>query len=176
MKPSTLTPLQQLFCDEYLVDANGKAAATRAGYSPKTAAKNACKLLKLPKVQGYLSEKRTALSKELNLDAKQILQEYARIAFFDVGALYDENEQLLPLSELDPGTKAAIGIEVFEKNVGTGETRVQAKRVVKVSPQSKLAALGALAKHLGLFEKNNRQQQPKGNHVVYIGGVKISHT
>lgn len=176
MKSLTLTLKQQRFCDEYLKSVNGKSAAVRAGYSPKTAAKNACKLLKLPKIQEYLSEKRTALSKELNLDGKQILEEYARIAFFDVGTLYDDNDKLLPLSELAPATKAAIGIEVVETNTGAGDTRIQAKRVVKVSLQSKLAALGALAKHLGLFEKGNQPKQEEDRYIVYVGDQLISRT
>ena len=32
-----LTDKQKAFCDEYLVDLNGKQAAIRAGYSEKTA-------------------------------------------------------------------------------------------------------------------------------------------
>jgi phage terminase small subunit len=33
----TLTPKQARFVEEYIVDLNGKQAAMRAGYSPKTA-------------------------------------------------------------------------------------------------------------------------------------------
>lgn len=176
MKPSTLTPLQQRFCDEYLRSSNGKSAAIRAGYSVKSAAPKACNLLKLPQVQQYLNEKRAALKEELNLDAKQILQGYANIAFFDVSTLYDENEKLLPLSTLNPAAKAAIGVEVLEKTAGSSDTPIQAKRVVKVSVQSKLAALNALAKHMGLFEKNNQHQQEDNRYQVFIGDMEISRT
>jgi phage terminase small subunit len=42
---------QQLFVDEYLKDLNGKQAAIRAGYSPKTAEVQASRLLSVAKVR-----------------------------------------------------------------------------------------------------------------------------
>jgi phage terminase small subunit len=130
----------------------------------------------LQPVKEYLAEKRKAISEELGLSATQLLQEYARIAFFDARNLYDDNRRLIPFNELPADTAAAIGVEMFEKCTGGEDTHLQAGRVVKIGLQHKLAALNALAKHLGLFEKNNQQQQPKENHIVYIGDMKISHT
>lgn len=40
-----LTPKQEAFCQEFLVDLNGAAAARRAGYSEKTAHEQAAQLL-----------------------------------------------------------------------------------------------------------------------------------
>lgn len=40
-----LTPKQQLFVDEYLIDLNATQAAIRAGYSPKTANEQGARLL-----------------------------------------------------------------------------------------------------------------------------------
>lgn len=176
MKQLTLTPMQQRFCDEYLLDVNGKAAAIRAGYSPKTAVKKACHLLKLQPVKEYLAEKREVISEELGLSATQLLQEYARIAFFDARNLYDDNHRLIPFNELPPDTAAAIGVEMFEKCVGSGDTRLQAGRVVKIGLQHKLAALNALAKHLGLFEKENMKTMPNEPMRVFIGDMEISRT
>jgi len=175
MNPSTLTPLQQRFCDEYLIDINGKAAALRAGYSAKNAASQASQLLKKPQVQQYLADKRAAMSEELNIAAKEILQEYARIAFFDIRTMFDDNKQLIPLSDLPTNTSAAVAaMDVYEKYVGHGDERIQAGRVVKVHLHSKLAALDALAKHLGLFDKDNKQNRQPQDTVVYIGKTLIS--
>jgi hypothetical protein len=41
-----LTPKQARFVEEYLVDLNAKQAAIRAGYSPKTAEVQGCRLLR----------------------------------------------------------------------------------------------------------------------------------
>lgn len=49
-----LTPKQQAFIVEYVKDYNGKEAAIRAGYSPKTAAITATKLLANDNVSKHL--------------------------------------------------------------------------------------------------------------------------
>jgi phage terminase small subunit len=50
-----LTPKQQRFCDEYLIDLNATKAALRAGYSGATALSG--QLMLLPKIKHYLSDK-----------------------------------------------------------------------------------------------------------------------
>lgn len=64
-----MTPKQQRFCDEYLIDLNATQAAIRAGYSAKTAAVIATENLKKPNITEYI-EKRMA-EKEDALIAKQ---------------------------------------------------------------------------------------------------------
>lgn len=51
-----LTPKQKLFAREWIVDFNGTRAAIRAGYSEKTAAQTASRLMKLPEVRAYRDE------------------------------------------------------------------------------------------------------------------------
>ena len=50
-----LTPMQERFCSEYLIDFNAKAAALRAGYS-EASAKNASKMLNQPIIMGRIKE------------------------------------------------------------------------------------------------------------------------
>ena len=54
-----LTKKQKRFCDEYLIDLNATQAAARAGYSKKTAAQTAARLLTNVNVQECI-EKRMA--------------------------------------------------------------------------------------------------------------------
>ena len=51
-----LTPKQQRFVDEYLIDLNAKQAAIRAGYSPKTAEQQGFQLLKKTSVSEAINE------------------------------------------------------------------------------------------------------------------------
>lgn len=60
---------QRRFCDEYLIDLNGRQAAIRAGYSPKNAARLACRLLKQEAIRTYI--RRRIEEKESRLIAKQ---------------------------------------------------------------------------------------------------------
>ena len=60
---------QRQFCDEYLIDLNGTQAAIRAGYSKKTAAATASRLLRNVKVREFIDKRRK--EKEDALIAKQ---------------------------------------------------------------------------------------------------------
>ena len=51
-----LTPKQQRFVDEYLIDLNATQAAIRAGYSPKTAEQQGFQLLKKTSVSEAINE------------------------------------------------------------------------------------------------------------------------
>lgn len=48
-----LKPRERRFVHEYLVDLNGTQAAIRAGYSEKTAASQASRLLRKPEIRAY---------------------------------------------------------------------------------------------------------------------------
>ena len=69
MGEKKLTPKQQRFCDEYLIDMNGTQAAIRAGYSKKTAYAIADENLKKPYIREYIDERMK--EKEEKLVAKQ---------------------------------------------------------------------------------------------------------
>lgn len=73
-KNSTLTDKQKRFCDEYLVDMNGTQAAIRSGYSNKTARAIANENLTKPNIQEYLQERIKKRSKDLNIDAEEVIK------------------------------------------------------------------------------------------------------
>ena len=59
-----LNEKQNHFANAYIVcGGNGKAAAIQAGYSPSSAAKRACDLLKVPEVQDIVQTHRDAVLK-----------------------------------------------------------------------------------------------------------------
>ena len=53
-KTKKLTDKQKRFCEEYLIDLNATQAATRAGYSAKTAYSMGQRMLKKVEVQEYI--------------------------------------------------------------------------------------------------------------------------
>lgn len=69
-----LTAKQKRFCDEYLIDLNATQAAIRAGYSPKTAAASAARLLRNVKVQEYIAQRMAEKESELIADQDEILR------------------------------------------------------------------------------------------------------
>lgn len=69
-----LTAKQQRFCDEYLIDLNATQAAIRAGYSKKTAAQTAARLLTNVKIQEYIENRMAEKEKELIADQDEVLK------------------------------------------------------------------------------------------------------
>lgn len=69
-----LTAKQQRFCDEYLIDLNATQAAIRAGYSKKTAAQTAARLLTNVKIQEYIENRMAEKENELIADQDEVLK------------------------------------------------------------------------------------------------------
>ena len=62
------------FCQEYTIDKNGKQAAIRAGYSPKTAENQASRLLSNDKVRARVDELLSEVSKKALCDAEWVVK------------------------------------------------------------------------------------------------------
>ena len=70
----SLTPKQQLFVAEYLVDLNATQAAVRAGYSNKTAYSVGHENLKKPEVAAAIQEAMQARSERIKADQDWIVE------------------------------------------------------------------------------------------------------
>ncbi|MBA3012344.1 MAG: terminase small subunit [Proteobacteria bacterium] len=162
MKELKLTPKQIIFANEYLVDFNAAQAYIRAGYSKNGARVSACKLLTNPNIQAFLQKQVTARSDRLEITADMVLQERARLAFFNVKDLYNLDGTLKNINELDVDLAAAIhGIKIGAKLAKKADgSEVMENYIKDVKMMDKDKSLTALEKHLGIYEKDNEQ---KGN-------------
>jgi phage terminase small subunit len=143
-----LSPQQLKFVKAYIESHNATEAAIKAGYSKKTAHVQGSRLLKHVEVQQAIQQPIKKATEKLNLTAERVLQEIARLAFFDIRKLVDNTGKPLPLSELDDDTAAAIvGLDVA--NVGNSEMGVG--EVLKFKLADKKGALEMAAKHLRLL-------------------------
>ena len=75
-----LTPKQQMFVAEYLIDLNGTQAAIRAGYSAKTAYSIAEEILRKPEIVDAIQAGMDRRAKKINLTGEDILANIARLA------------------------------------------------------------------------------------------------
>ena len=92
------------------------------------------------------------------------MNEYARLAFFDIRKIYDENNNLKAVKDFDDDSAAAVaGIEVYEEFDGVGKDREHVGNTMKVKIHNKVASLDALGKYLGLFGRDNDQKKPEVN-------------
>lgn len=144
-KIAKLTPKQERFCEEYLVDLNVTQAAIRAGYSKKTAYRIGAELLQKTHVSNRISELRSQQSKRTEITADRVIAELAAIAFADRTELAkvdkSGNVKFAPTDSLPDDVKKIIS-GIKEGKFGT-----------EVSSYDKVKALELLGKHLGLWEK-----------------------
>lgn len=154
-----LTDKQKRFCEEYLVDLNATQAAIRAGYSEDSARQIASENLSKPDIQDAIAEMQKGISDKLDIKKERVLREFARIAFADIRKYYDLNGNLLPPNDLDDDAAAALAaIEVFEEFEMNKGSKKKTGNTKKIKIWNKLQALDSLAKHLGLFEEDNKQK------------------
>lgn len=116
MTADGLNEKQARFVAEYMIDLNATQAATRAGYSAKTAYAIGHELLKKPEIQAALTAAMDDRSERTQITADRVLEELARIGFADIRKLFDEDGSLRDVADMDPDTVAAIAsieLQVF---------------------------------------------------------------
>lgn len=70
----SLTPKQERFVAEYLIDLNATQAAIRAGYSEKTAGQVGFENLKKPEIADAIAAKAGKTAEKLDLSAERVLR------------------------------------------------------------------------------------------------------
>lgn len=158
MSDDDLTPKQRAFADEYLIDLNATQAATRAGYSEKTACEQGSRLLSNVKVKSYIEKRIKDREMRTEITQDRVLQELARIAFFDIRKLYTEDGSLKNPADLDDDTAAALaGIDVVEMQGGAQVSAEEGAQHVpmftkKTKAWDKKGALELAMRHLGMLK------------------------
>jgi phage terminase small subunit len=149
-----MSPKQQRFIDEYLVDLNAAAAARRAGYSARTARAIGYEHLTKPHIQAALTEAMNARARRTEITADRVLQELALIGFANMADYMragPAGDPVLDFSALTRDQAAALVEVTVEDFVdGRGED-ARAVRRVKFKLADKRAALVDMGKHLGMF-------------------------
>ncbi len=155
-----LTPKQQRFVDEYLIDLNATQAAIRADYSMKTAEKIGSENLKKPEIREAIDAALLKRSQETQIDAAWVLRRLAAEAEADVADLYGPDGQLLPVKEWPKiwrqGLVAGIDIEeITVEGVKMGEIKKirvsdRVKRLELIGKHVRVNAFQEVIQHKGL--------------------------
>jgi phage terminase small subunit len=154
-----LTPKQERFCQEYVVDLNGAAAARRAGYSARVADREGHRLLRKAEIAQRISELQAAKRQRLELTADAVVLEVARLAFYDPADFFDAHGRLLPLTKMPAHARRAIaGIEVLKKNVTAGDGKTDDVHKIRLAPKGPVLELAA--KLLGMVVDRKEQGKP----------------
>jgi len=149
----SLTAQQLRFVEEYLKDLNGKQAAIRAGYSPKSAEACASRLLSKAKVKAEIEKLQAARSKRTEIDTDWVLKRLAAEAEADIADLYDSDTgALLPVHEWPEIWRKGLvaGVDVVEEfeTVDGKKERVGTVRKLRLSDRIKRIEL--IGKHVSI--------------------------
>ena len=134
-----LSEKQLRFCQEYIIDLNGTAAAKRAGYSAKTAAVIASEHLTKPNIHAYIQQLIAERAKRVELDADFVIK-----GLIDVSL---RCRQAIPVMKWDAQAKEMVQV-----------TDDEDRAVWEFDSNGANRALELLGRHLGIFEKDNTQK------------------
>lgn len=148
---SGLNDRQRIFVEEYLIDRNATQAAIRAGYSQKTAYSIGQRLLKKVEIQEAIKKRTEARIRRTDITADFVLTEIMKVASADASDFVKVGKrnrvQIIPTEEIPKDKLAALSGVKRGKN---GE--------LEVKLYDKLRALEMLGKHLGLFDKSQKDE------------------
>lgn len=144
------------FVEAYIANGgNATEAAREAGYPARSARSRGHELVKDRDVLDAIRKRQDELAKKLELTTEGVLRSLAQAVHFDPRKLYNEDGTLKSPTELDDDTAAALaGIEIIERR-NDDESAVVTK--TKIRWLDKNGAREQAMKHLGLYEKDNRQ-------------------
>ena len=151
-----LNARQEAFCDRYVIDGNATQAAIEAGYGHKFAAQTGYKLLRDPRIQRRIEEKRQSLASHAEVTPEQLVHQYRRIAFTNPTDLIVENgdgtQRFKTPAELSEDEKVLIqDVTIHTKTVRTAEGGQEVVQSFRYKLATRKEALDSLARINGMF-------------------------
>lgn len=136
-----LTPKEEHFCREYVLDYNGTKAAIRSGYKKSNAANQATRLLKKAEVSARVRELQQEMAERLMLSQDYVVTQLIQT--------YNECKEATP---------------VLKYNYDTGEMEETGK--YQFDSKGAIKALELLGKHLGMFAQQKKEPAAEGVQIV----------
>lgn len=161
---------ERAFVDHYLINFDARAAAIKAGYSAKSAAASASRLLKKPTVARALGKLLRDEHADRILEQGDILEQLYYIVTRDVREFVDDRGISLPINCL--GDRAAQSVDGFEQEINeqiNPETGEVTGRTIKnkLKLVGKAGAIEMAMKYRGLLAPE--KQEININNEVKVG-------
>lgn len=141
---ANLTPKQQRFVEEYLIDLNATQAAIRAGYSEKTAKEIGSENLTKPNIAKAIEEAQNKRAEQTQIDAAYVLRRLVEIDQMDVLDIMDDQMKIRPVNEWPKVWRQYVtNLENLELSDGEGCFK-------KIKWPDKIKNLELLGKHVSV--------------------------
>ena len=144
-----ITEQQNRFAEEYIIDLDGKAAAIRAGYSPKGAQVTANRLMNHVGIAARISDLLETRSLRAAVTADQVMRELAQIGLSNIINYEIDDEGYVSLAE-GAQSEAMRAIKKLKRTVKydkDGNKNIE----TELELWDKVSALRLMGKHLGMF-------------------------
>jgi phage terminase small subunit len=162
-KNNKLTAKEQLFCCEYIIDWNGTRAYRKAYpncKSDKTAASEACKFIRKPKIQEYIKKIKDDIETQAGISKLLLINELKGLA---LSSINDTNSNWFTLEEfesLSPEIKKTIKETKHEKQThGTGKDKYEVE-VITIKKFDKLKAIEIMNKMMAYNKEKDGEVAP----------------
>lgn len=156
---NSLTPMQDRFIDEYLIDLDPRQAAIRSGVAVKDAGGRANAWMRHPMVRDAIGRAMAERSKRVGLNADRVLAKLGALVMGDPTSIFNEHGGLKLPSEMDEHDRLLIaGVKTRRSlapgiNAETGQQEMQPEEIVEIKVVDQVALLGMAMKHLGLMNE-----------------------
>ena len=172
-----MTDAQKRFCDEYLIDLNA-TRAYKVAYSKckkdETANAASSRMLRNVKVQEYIAKKQQEIEERTKVTQDMVVNELARIAFFNIKEIYNPNGTLKSINNIEENTLRAISSVKTLQKAGAMKININmegkddevpidhiAEQTIEFKTNDKVIALELLGKNLGMFKDKVEIEQNK---------------
>jgi phage terminase small subunit len=152
--PALVNTRHELFCQNLAKGMSDTDAYERAGYVRDDG--NACHLSQKPHIRARVQELMEKAGKRAEITAARVLQEMAKLAFYnpaDYIKIDEDGSAIVDLSKLDRDQAAAI-TEVISERGEDGKVKTRIKLA------DKKAALVELGRHFGLWIERVEHGRP----------------
>jgi phage terminase small subunit len=145
-----LTPKQQAFVTEYLIDLNATQAAIRAGYSAKDADVQGPRLLGNVRIAAAVALGMEQRTERTQINADWVLTRLAIEAEADMAELYDESGKLKSIHDWPLIWRQGLvaGVETVRERSSNSDEEVSFVDKIKVSDRIKRLEL--IGRHVGV--------------------------
>lgn len=155
-----MTPKQEAFVREYLIDLNATQAAIRAGYSEKTAKDIGCQNLAKLNIKTAIDKALSERAERTEIDAEWVLKRLAEEADADIADLYEENGALKSIHDWPKIWRTGLigGIDVVQEFETVDGKKVAVGSVTKLKISDRIKRIELIGKHVDIQAFLDRQK------------------
>ncbi|RVD42860.1 terminase small subunit [Mesorhizobium sp. M4A.F.Ca.ET.020.02.1.1] len=149
-----MTPKQEQFVREYLIDLNATQAAIRAGYSAGKDNRNAQvqgeRMLSNAEIKAAINAAKIERSAETKIDAAWVLNRLAIEAQADMADLYTETGAIKPVHEWPLIWRQGLVAGIKHQELRDSEGNRTGEFIVDIKVSDRIRRLELIGKHIGV--------------------------